>query len=68
MAARPRTTFNKLQKERARQEKQAAKRARRQGKATTAPEDGAGEQDEPPMETIAPPNAPDASPSDGEHL
>jgi hypothetical protein len=31
MAARPRTTFDKLQKERARQEKQAAKRARRQG-------------------------------------
>ncbi len=31
MSARPRTTFDKLQKERARQEKQAAKRARRQG-------------------------------------
>jgi hypothetical protein len=31
--ARPRTTFEKLQKERARQEKQAAKRARRQGTA-----------------------------------
>ncbi len=31
MAGRQRTTFAKLQKERARQEKQAAKRARRQG-------------------------------------
>ena len=31
MAGRPRTTFDKLQKERSRQEKQAAKRARRQG-------------------------------------
>lgn len=31
MSARPRTTFDKLQRERARQEKQAAKRARRQG-------------------------------------
>ena len=31
MAGRPRTTFDKLQRERARQEKQAAKRARRQG-------------------------------------
>lgn len=31
MGARPRTTFDKLQRERARQEKQAAKRARRQG-------------------------------------
>jgi hypothetical protein len=33
MAGRQRTTFAKLQKERARQEKQAAKRARRQGLA-----------------------------------
>jgi hypothetical protein len=31
MAGRQRTTFAKLQRERARQEKQAAKRARRQG-------------------------------------
>ena len=33
MAGRQRTTFAKLQRERARQEKQAAKRARRQGLA-----------------------------------
>jgi hypothetical protein len=33
VAGRQRTTFAKLQKERARQEKQAAKRARRQGLA-----------------------------------
>jgi len=33
VAGRQRTTFAKLQKERARQEKQAAKRARRQGMA-----------------------------------
>jgi hypothetical protein len=39
MAGRQRTTFAKLQRERARQEKQAAKRARRQG-LDTGPEGG----------------------------
>ena len=44
MAGRQRTTFAKLQKERARQEKQAAKRARRQGLVDpTAPADIEGE-------------------------
>jgi hypothetical protein len=33
-----RVTFEKLQRERARQERQAEKRARRQGKITDAPE------------------------------
>jgi len=33
-----RVTFEKLQRERARQERQAEKRARRQGKATETPE------------------------------
>jgi hypothetical protein len=33
MPSRPRTTFDKMQRERARQEKQAAKRARRHGTA-----------------------------------
>jgi hypothetical protein len=37
MTARRRTTFAKLQKERAKREKQAAKRARRQAKATEGP-------------------------------
>jgi hypothetical protein len=32
MGSKPRTTFDKMQKERARLEKQAAKRARRQGR------------------------------------
>ena len=44
MAGRQRTTFAKLQKERARQEKQAAKRARRQGLVDpTRPADIEGE-------------------------
>jgi hypothetical protein len=37
MPSRPRTTFDKLQKERARQEKQAAKRARRHSKHASEP-------------------------------
>jgi hypothetical protein len=45
MAGRQRTTFAKLQRERARQEKQAAKRARRQG-LEPGPEEGGRTSDE----------------------
>jgi hypothetical protein len=49
MTARRRTTFDKLQKERARREKQAAKRARRQAKRTEGPiTDGANPEPAPP--------------------
>jgi len=48
MAGRQRTTFAKLQRERARQEKQAAKRARRQGAEQP------GERTDTPPSTIDP--------------
>jgi hypothetical protein len=58
MGSKPRTTFNKLQKERARLEKQAAKRARRQGRAAdpeAAHPDGLWA---PPLDPPAPPESP----------
>lgn len=64
MAGRQRTTFNKLQRERARQQKQAAKRARRQGLSP----DGTplAEQEEREPEPIWPAPAPEPVATDSD--
>jgi hypothetical protein len=67
VAGRQRTTFNKLQRERARQQKQAAKRARRQGLSP----DGSPLEEQEPSEPVDPwaipvepdPNEPDITSS-----
>ena len=55
MAGRQRTSFEKRERERKRQEKQAAKRARRQHDGVPSPEETRG--------TTVPPEAPPATPA-----